>query len=112
MISAFLVFFIYAGFAMLEMRSVRSNYAVNILIKNLLDLSLATMFWFIISYGITYCDKYDSFLGISYYAGSIVSDYGRDWLFQCAFAGTTATIESGSCRNSASSAAKWYSTSC
>jgi len=48
MISAFLVFFMQAGFAMLEMGSVRSKNAMNILIKNLLDVSLATLFWFLI----------------------------------------------------------------
>jgi len=48
MISAFLVFFMQAGFAMLEMGTVRSKNAMNILIKNLLDVSLATLFWFTI----------------------------------------------------------------
>jgi len=48
MISAFLVFFMQAGFAMLEMGTVRSKNAMNILIKNLLDVSLATLFWFVI----------------------------------------------------------------
>jgi len=52
MISAFLVFFMQAGFAMLEMGTVRSKNAMNILIKNLLDVSLATLFWFLIGYGI------------------------------------------------------------
>jgi len=48
MISAFLVFFMQAGFAMLEMGTVRSKNAMNILIKNLLAVSLATLFWFTI----------------------------------------------------------------
>jgi Amt family ammonium transporter len=48
MISAFLVFFMQAGFAMLEMGTVRSKNAQNILIKNLLDVSIATILWFVI----------------------------------------------------------------
>jgi Amt family ammonium transporter len=46
MISAFLVFFMQAGFAMLEMGTVRSKNAQNILIKNMLDVSIATLLWF------------------------------------------------------------------
>jgi len=48
MISAFLVFFMQAGFAMLEMGTVRSKNAQNILIKNLLDVSIATILWFVV----------------------------------------------------------------
>jgi len=48
MISAFLVFFMQAGFAMLEMGTVRSKNAQNILIKNMLDVSIATMLWFVV----------------------------------------------------------------
>lgn len=39
-----------AGFAMLEMGSVRSKNAMNILIKNLLDISLTTVVWFACGY--------------------------------------------------------------
>jgi len=52
MISAFLVFFMQAGFAMLEMGTVRSKNAQNILIKNLLDVSIATILWFVVGYGV------------------------------------------------------------
>jgi len=41
-----------AGFAMLEMGTVRSKNAQNILIKNLLDVTMATIIWFVIGYGI------------------------------------------------------------
>jgi len=47
------------------MGSVRSKNAMNILIKNLLDVSLATMFWFLIGYGIAYGDGEGNFLGMS-----------------------------------------------
>jgi len=46
MVSTFLVMFMQAGFAMLEMGTVRSKNAQNILLKNLLDISFATVIWF------------------------------------------------------------------
>lgn len=52
MLSAFLVMLMQAGFAMLEMGTVRSKNAQNILIKNLLDVTMATIIWFVIGYGI------------------------------------------------------------
>lgn len=52
MISTFLVMFMQAGFAMLEMGTVRSKNASNILLKNLLDISFATIIWFLCGYGI------------------------------------------------------------
>lgn len=52
MLSAFLVMLMQAGFAMLEMGTVRSKNAQNILIKNLLDITMATVIWFLIGYGV------------------------------------------------------------
>lgn len=52
MISTFLVMFMQAGFAMLEMGTVRSKNASNILLKNLLDISFATIIWFVVGYGL------------------------------------------------------------
>jgi len=48
MFSAFLVMLMQAGFAMLEMGTVRSKNAQNILAKNLLDVTMATVIWFTI----------------------------------------------------------------
>jgi len=48
MFSAFLVMLMQAGFAMLEMGAVRSKNAQNILAKNLLDVTMATVIWFTI----------------------------------------------------------------
>jgi len=48
MLSAFLVMLMQAGFAMLEMGAVRSKNAQNILAKNLLDITMATVIWFLV----------------------------------------------------------------
>lgn len=47
MLSAFIVMLMQAGFAMLEMGTVRSKNAQNILLKNLLDIAIATLVWFL-----------------------------------------------------------------
>jgi len=70
MISTFLVMFMQAGFAMLEMGTVRSKNAQNILLKNLLDISCATVIWFLVGYGIAYGAGEGNFMGTSQYAGS------------------------------------------
>lgn len=48
MVAGFLVFFMQAGFAMLEMGTVRDKNAQNILLKNLLDICIATVCWFVV----------------------------------------------------------------
>jgi len=65
MVSTFLVMFMQAGFAMLEMGTVRSKNAQNILLKNLLDISFATVIWFCIGYGIAYGKGEGTFMGAS-----------------------------------------------
>jgi Amt family ammonium transporter len=66
-----------------------------ILIKNLLDVSIATILWFVVGYGVAYGSGEGNFMGASNFAGSTDDNYARDWLFQWAFAGTAATIVSG-----------------
>eukprot|EP00801_Mesodinium_rubrum_P003795 Mrub_03796.p1 GENE.Mrub_03796~~Mrub_03796.p1 ORF type:complete len:429 (-),score=116.96 Mrub_03796:96-1283(-) len=87
------------GFGMLELGTVRSKNAVNILMKNVIDLSLATFCWFSFGYGFAYGDSINDLgiLGFSQFFGvSDLDTYYRDWSFQWAFAGTAATIVSGS----------------
>ena len=49
--SAYLVFFMQAGFAMLCAGSVRSKNTKNILIKNVLDACVGALAFFIFGYG-------------------------------------------------------------
>ena len=93
-VAAILVFWMQAGFAMLESGSVRSKNSQNILFKNFIDVCITTILWWLFGYGMAYgtgdfigTDKFNTY-------GYTSTDY-RDWLFQWAFAGTTMTIVSG-----------------
>ncbi|KAJ1408728.1 ammonium transporter AmtB-like domain-containing protein [Ochromonadaceae sp. CCMP2298] len=104
LVCATLVFFMQAGFAMLEAGSVRSKNSVNILFKNLIDSAIsAAAFWWL-GYGFAYGDTRDGFIGASRF-GLADSDFDsgdgvlqtqfQGWFFQWAFTATAATIVSG-----------------
>ena len=96
MVAGILVFFMQAGFAMLEVGTVRSKNAQNILLKNLLDVCLGTMLWWWFGYGFAYGESSNEFIGADQFAGNNFSlNSYRDWFFQWAFAATAATIVSG-----------------
>ena len=97
--SAYLVFFMQAGFAMLCAGSVRSKNTKNILIKNVLDACVGAIAFFIFGYGFAYGKKEgktaNEFIGNWNFG---LQDY-TDWasfLFQWAFSAAAATIVSGS----------------
>jgi Amt family ammonium transporter len=52
MIGAILVFFMHAGFAMVETGFTRSKNTVNILMKNLLTLSIGAILYFIVGFAL------------------------------------------------------------
>jgi Amt family ammonium transporter len=93
LIAAFLVFFMQAGFAMVETGLTRAKNMGNILMKNIMDFSIGTVSFFILGFGIMFGMQYvmlgnaDSMeFGIPLYAF---------WIFQAVFAATAATIVSG-----------------
>jgi len=92
-----LVFFMQAGFALLEAGSVRSTSVIGILFKNSLDAVIsAFMMWFI-GYGFAYGrESESSFIGAGY---TMLDGLDRGefagFLFQWAFAATAGTICSG-----------------
>lgn len=106
-LTAVLVLFMQAGFAMVECGFNESKNAVNILFKNLMDLSVGVLLFYLIGYNLMYGnDIADGFFawngfGISETLGpDAVVAAGTlnpqvDWLFQVAFAATAATIVSG-----------------
>ncbi len=114
-IAAFLVFFMNAGFCMLETGFCRQKNAVNVLAKNLIVFALSTVAFWAIGFGLMFGDGND-FIGLNgfFLAGqdnspatgeaykgvfSALSWTGvplaAKFLFQLVFAGTAATIVSG-----------------
>ncbi|MDA3786038.1 MAG: ammonium transporter, partial [Deltaproteobacteria bacterium] len=54
LIAAALVFFMQAGFAMVESGFSRAKSAVNIMMKNLMDFSMGTLFFWAIGFGLMF----------------------------------------------------------
>lgn len=104
-LAAFLVFFMQAGFAMVETGLTRSKNSVNIMMKNLLDFSFGALLFWAIGYAIMYASGESNILGfdpsLSFLnsANSPTDNGGyatsAAWLFQVVFAATAATIASG-----------------
>ncbi|EER06420.1 Ammonium transporter, putative [Perkinsus marinus ATCC 50983] len=98
-----LVMLMQFGFAALEAGSVRAGNVQNILLKNLLDVSVGTLCWWALGFGIAYgVGKAHGFFGNALYEykdGSSTPSAGeyafKDWFFQWAFCATAATIVSG-----------------
>jgi Amt family ammonium transporter len=101
--SAYLVFFMQAGFAMLCAGSVRSKNTKNILIKNVLDACVGALAWFYLGYGFAFGKPSDgtgmnSFIGSGNFAMKGISTQ-KDiamYLFQWSFSAAATTIVSGS----------------
>ena len=102
-IAAVLVLFMQAGFAMLEAGLNSTKNTVNILFKNIMDLSAGAILYYLVGYGLMYPGVGNGWFA---FAGFGVSEVGVtpaagalhpqvDWLFQVAFAATAATIVSG-----------------
>lgn len=100
--SAYLVFFMQAGFAMLCAGSVRSKNTKNILIKNVLDACVGALAWFYFGYGFALGEasngKLNSFIGSGNFAMKGVSGNTgiAMYLFQWSFSAAATTIVSGS----------------
>jgi Amt family ammonium transporter len=82
-----------AGFAMLEVGTVRSKNSHNILLKNIVDVCAGTIFWWILGYSFAYGDTSNDFIG---FKNPFKKVNELDWFFQWAFATTATTIVSGS----------------
>lgn len=97
-IAAFLVFFMQAGFAMVETGFTRAKNSVNILMKNLMDFSIGTPVFFLIGFGLMFGVS-NGFCGTTMF-GMSGTEPGSHWnwtflIFQTVFAATAATIVSG-----------------
>ncbi|WP_137291019.1 ammonium transporter [Natronorubrum halophilum] len=92
LVATFLIFFMHAGFAMLEAGQVRSKNVANQLTKNLLTWSVGVTVFFLIGAAISGVVGGD---GFSLTATAENPNAWVDWLFGAVFAMTAATIVSG-----------------
>ncbi|ATP38765.1 ammonium transporter [Solibacillus sp. R5-41] len=94
MLGTILVFFMHAGFAMVEAGFTRSKNAVNIIMKNFITISLGGIIYFLCGYAIMFGDTAGGLIGTSGFALIDVENIGF-FIFQAMFAATGATILSG-----------------
>ena len=98
LIAAALVFFMQAGFALVEMGMTRAKNATNILMKNLMDYVLGTIaFWFV-GFGIMFGSANGWWGGLDFMSQNTYRTDMPDLaflIFQTVFAATAATIVSG-----------------
>ncbi len=101
LLAAFLVFFMQAGFAMLEAGATRAKNAINILMKNLLDFCFATLAFWAVGFAFMFGTG-TPIIGLEgFFLGGMDLNATGDipilafWLFQLVFTGTAATIVSG-----------------
>jgi ammonium transporter, Amt family len=100
LVAAALVFFMQAGFALVEAGFTRAKNAINIMMKNLMDFSMGSLAYWAIGFGLMFGISKSGWIGTS---GFFLSDFtpGGDpwvlafWMFQVVFAATAATIVSG-----------------
>lgn len=105
LICAALVFFMQAGFAMLEAGMTSSKNASNIMMKNTADALFGIIAFFLVGFGLAYGADVGGLIGTdgwalgagSYNAAGVAGDpfLAVDFLYQAVFAATAATIVSG-----------------
>ena len=78
LVAAALVFFMQAGFAMVETGFTRAKNAGNIIMKNLMDFSLGTPIFWILGFGIMFGAASPFFGGFDFFADGVVGE-GYDW---------------------------------
>lgn len=96
LIGAALVFFMQAGFAMVEAGFTRAKNAGNIIMKNTMDFCLGTVAFLLLGFSLLCGAQGNSFIG---WGGHPLTDFARtDWstfTFNLVFCATAATIVSG-----------------
>ncbi len=99
LLAAFLVFFMQAGFGMVEAGFIRAKNTCNILTKNFLDYCVASVMFFLVGYAFMFGEG-NGLIGLSGFALSGAENPSgvplfAFWLFQAAFCGAAATIVAG-----------------
>jgi len=101
LVAAALVFFMQAGFAMVEAGFTRAKNAINIMMKNMMDFSIGSMVFWAVGFGLMFGATGNGFFGTTdFFLSGWRGPEGDQWIlafwmFQVVFAGTAATIVSG-----------------
>ncbi|MEW6661540.1 MAG: ammonium transporter [Bacillota bacterium] len=101
LLAGFMVFFMHAGFTMVETGFTRAKNAVNIIMKNILTISSGVIIFYAIGFAIAFGPSLGGFIGTKGFGliGLEGADFGVPltgfWFFQAVFAATAATIVSG-----------------
>lgn len=101
LVSAVLVIFMQAGFALVEAGLTRAKSVANIMMKNLMDFCAGALAFFAVGYAIAFGGDGNDFFGAGgWFLGDGAFQYGTltvpvTFVFQVAFAATAATIVSG-----------------
>ncbi|MGQ1785927.1 MULTISPECIES: ammonium transporter [unclassified Saccharicrinis] len=93
LVAGILVFFMQAGFALVEAGFTRAKNVGNIIMKNFMDFSFGSLLFWIIGYSIMYGGE-GAFFGAFDLFYNVDGDY-HNLFFQTVFAATAATIVSG-----------------
>ena len=103
LIGAALVFFMQAGFAMVETGFTRAKNAGNIIMKNLMDFCIGTVVFVLLGFSLMMSENYVfGFIGIpdltifTDFGGFLKSGAAPSFVFNLVFCATAATIVSGS----------------
>lgn len=95
-IAGALVFLMQAGFAMLETGMVRAKNAVNVMMKNYMDLCVGSLLFWLVGYGLMFGYNPSGWIGTTLFGLATAPDWDFTLLFfQMMFAATAATIVSG-----------------
>lgn len=102
LLGAALVFFMQAGFAMVEAGFTRAKNAGNIIMKNIMDLSIGSVLYWFLGFGIMFGTSNTFFGGFDFFTignyNAVLPDGVPLWaffIFQTVFCATAATIVSG-----------------
>lgn len=94
MLGAVLVFFMHAGFTLVETGFTRAKNSLNIIMKNFITISIVSILYYFVGFGFMFGDSANGIIGTN---GFLLS--GREdidfFVFQAMFAATSITIISG-----------------
>lgn len=99
-VAAILVFFMQSGFALLETGFTRSKNAVNIIMKNFMDVGAGGLVFFAVGFGLMFGTTAGGWIGTDGFFLTGIEGQDTTWtwaffVFQAVFAATAATIVSG-----------------